>query len=64
MKYLAFAFVGLCWLVGSVPEANAAVVACGAGYYYHGGRCVVVVRRPVVAPVARCYWRAGVRVCR
>ncbi len=63
MKYLAFALVGLFWLVGSVPEANAAVVACGSGYYYHGGRCVVVAR-PAVRPVARCYWRAGVKVCR
>jgi len=58
MKYLlAFALVGLFWLAGSAPEANAAVV-CGTGYYYHGGRCVVV------RPVAHCYWRAGVRVCR
>ena len=47
MKYLAFAVVGLCWLVSSIPDANAAV-ACRAGYYWHGGRCVVV------APVARC----------
>ena len=60
MKYLAFALVGLFWFIGSVPQANA-VVACRAGYYWHGGRCVVVAP---VRPVAHCVWRAGVRVCR
>ena len=59
MRYLAFALLGLFWLISSVPEANA-VVVCGTGYYMQGGRCVVV--RPVVRPA--CYWRAGVRVCR
>ena len=57
MRYLAFAMVGLFWLVSSIPEANA-VVACRAGYYWHGGRCIVVA--PAVRPVAQCYWRAGV----
>ncbi len=62
MRYLAFALVGLLWLISSVPEANA-VVACAAGYYW--SRCVVVVRRPTaVAPATQCYLRAGVRVCR
>ncbi len=64
MKHLAFALAGLFWLVSSVPDANA-VVACAAGYYWSGGRCVVVVRRPGgVAPATQCYRRAGVRVCR
>lgn len=64
MKYLAFALVGLFWLISSVPEADA-VVACAAGYYWSGGRCVAVVRRPAAAaPATQCYMRAGVRVCR
>ena len=58
MKYLALGLVGLFSFVCSpVPEAHA-VVACRAGYYWHGGACVVV------RPVARCYWRAGIRICR
>ena len=61
MSSLAFALLGLFWFISSVPKANA-VVVCGTGYYLQSGRCVVV--RPVVRPVAGCYWRAGVRVCR
>ena len=64
MKHLAVAVAGLFWLMNSAPEANA-VVACAPGYYWSGGRCVVVVRRPAAAaPATQCYWRAGVRVCR
>jgi hypothetical protein len=52
-------------------EANAA--ACAAGPYRAGctgARGTVVAHRPygyggaVARPVAHCYWRAGVRVCR
>ena len=55
-------------LLTDVPMANA--VVCAAGVYRAG--CVgphgaAVVRRPAYYhPVygRRCYWRAGVRVCR
>jgi len=59
MKYVAFAFVGLFWLILSVPGANA--VVCARGVYRTGcagPRGAVVVAHP------HCYWRAGVRVCR
>jgi hypothetical protein len=50
MKYVAFAFVGLFWLILSVPDANA--VVCAAGVYRAG--CVGVHGRAVVRrPVAR-----------
>jgi hypothetical protein len=61
MKYLAFAIVGLLWLIIATPDANAYV--CARGVYRAGcagPRGAVVVRRPV----AGCYWRAGVRICR
>jgi hypothetical protein len=73
MKYLAYALIGVFWLIYSVPDAKA-VVVCERGYYWNRGGCVVV-RRPapivvvpaapvVVAPGPRCYWRYGVRYCR
>lgn len=34
MKYLALAFVGLLWLILTVPDANA--VVCARGYYRAG----------------------------
>jgi hypothetical protein len=60
-------------LAVQVSEANAA--ACAAGPYRAGcvgPRGAAVARRPVYGrpaygrPVygARCYWRAGVRICR
>jgi hypothetical protein len=68
MKQIACGLVALGLFAAQVPEANAAVCAAGA---YHAGcagpRGAVVTRRPYARPVyaaPRCYWRAGVRVCR
>jgi hypothetical protein len=50
-------------LAASVPAAEAAVCAagvCRAGCVGPNG--AVVVRRPIHHH--RCYWRAGVRICR
>lgn len=61
MRYFIFALAGLLWFICAAPPANA--VVCAVGVYRAGcvsARGAVVVRRPV----ARCYWRAGVRVCR
>jgi hypothetical protein len=65
MKYAMLAIAGLMWMILSVPDANA--VVCARGVYRAGcagPRGAVVVRRPIVRQVARCYWRRGVRVCR
>ena len=69
MKYIASGLLVLGLLAVQMPEANAA--ACAAGVYHAGcvgPRGAVVTRRPVYAhPVRvapRCYYRAGVRVCR
>jgi hypothetical protein len=43
---------------GCVGPRGAVGVHRGYGYGYHGGSVV----RPVYG--ARCYWRAGVRICR
>jgi hypothetical protein len=71
MKYVASGLLALGLLAVQMPEANA--VTCAAGVYRAGcvgPRGAVVTHRPattvvrpaVVAP--RCYYRAGVRVCR
>jgi hypothetical protein len=70
MKAIFTAALGAALLVAALPvEANA--VVCAKGVYRAGcagphGAVVahrpVVTHRPVVAP--RCYYRAGVRVCR
>jgi hypothetical protein len=74
MKYVASGLLVLGLLVSQMPEANAA--ACAAGVYHAGcvgPRGAVVTRRPVYGRPAygrpvygapRCFWRAGVRVCR
>lgn len=69
MKYAIVALL----LAFSVTEANA-VVYCAAGAYHAGcvrrpaAGAVVVAPRPVGGAVVvahpRCYYRAGVRVCR
>jgi hypothetical protein len=79
MKIIASGLVVLGLLTIQVSEADAAACAAGPyragcvgprgavgvhrgygyGYGYHGGAAVV---RP--ASGARCYWRAGVRICR
>jgi hypothetical protein len=74
MKRIASGLLVLGLLSIQAPEANAVVCARGV---YHAGcagpRGAVVTHRPaavvgrpaVVHPYApRCYWRAGVRVCR
>ncbi|RBP17684.1 hypothetical protein DFR50_102176 [Roseiarcus fermentans] len=61
MKTIAVAALMVGMLVGSVGESGA--VVCAAGVYRAGcagPRGAVVTHR---APVARCYWRAGRRVC-
>ena len=67
MKQLACTLMALGLLATASTEANA--VVCARGVYRGGcaGPHVAVVAprgyaRPVVAP--RCYYRAGVRVCR
>ena len=71
MKHVASGLLVLGLLAVQIPQANAA--ACAAGVYHAGcvgPRGAVVTHRPVVRPVAgrpaaaRCYYRAGVRVCR
>lgn len=75
MKTIASGLLVLGLLTVQVSEANAFVCAAGAyragcvgprgavgvhrGYYGYRGGAVV---RPAYG--ARCYWRAGVRVCR
>jgi hypothetical protein len=77
MKTIAFGLLVLGLLTIQVSEADAAACAAGPhragcvgprgavgvhrgyGYGYHGGAAVV---RPAYG--ARCYWRAGVRICR
>jgi hypothetical protein len=76
MKIIASSLLVLGLLAVQVSEANA--VVCARGVYRAGcagpngavgshrpygyGGAAVVAHRPVVAP--RCYYRAGVRVCR
>jgi hypothetical protein len=67
MKFLSAAVATL-MVIGTVSEASA--VVCARGVYRAGcagprGAVTTTrpVARPVVAPV-RCYYRAGVRVCR
>ena len=71
MKHIASGLLVLGLLAGQIPQANAA--ACAAGVYHAGcvgPRGAAVVRRPATAVVRpavvapRCYYRAGVRVCR
>jgi hypothetical protein len=79
MKIIASILLVLGLLTIQVSEADAAACAAGPhragcvgprgavgvhrgygyGYGYHGGAAVV---RPAYG--ARCYWRAGVRICR
>ena len=65
MKHVAFGLAVLGLLAVQAPEANAAVCAAGA---YHAGcvghRGAVVTTRPAVHVAPRCYYRAGVHVCR
>jgi len=64
MKAFLCAALGAVLLLAALPvEANA--VVCARGVYRAGcagPHGAVVAHRPVVAP--RCYYRAGVRVCR
>lgn len=67
MKYAASGLLVLGLLAIQMPAANAA--ACAAGVYHAGcvdHRGAVVTTRPATIHVAapRCYYRAGVRVCR
>ncbi|MCW2286095.1 hypothetical protein M2323_003932 [Rhodoblastus acidophilus] len=60
MKFVYALLLGLGVIAGDIASAEAAV--CARGVYRAGcvgPRGAVVVRRPV-----RCYWRAGVRICR
>ena len=65
MKLVAFGLLVLGLLAVQTPAADAAVCAAGA---YHAGcvghRGAVVTTRPAVHVAPRCYYRAGVRVCR
>ncbi len=65
MKAILYAALGAVLLATALPvEANA--VVCARGVYRAGCAgphgAVVAPRAAVVAP--RCYYRAGVRVCR
>ncbi len=63
MKMITFAMLGLGFMAALPMEANAAV--CARGVYRAGcagPRGAVVTHHAPVA--ARCYYRAGVRVCR
>ena len=77
MRTIAFACLALSLIIGASSEANAVVCARGVyhagcagpngavgvrrpGYGYRGAAVV----RPVARPVAACFWRAGVRICR
>ena len=68
MKQIACGLIVLAFFATLAPEANAA--ACAAGRYHAGcvgPRGAVVTHRPYARPVypaQRCYWRAGVRICR
>jgi len=73
MKTIACGLLALGLLAVQISEADAA--ACAAGRYHAGcvgpRGAVVTGHRPygyhgAVRPAygARCYWRAGVRVCR
>ena len=63
MKATIYAALGAVFLLAALPvEANA--VVCAKGVYRAGcagPRGAVVAHRPVAV---RCYYRAGVRVCR
>lgn len=65
-KVLALSLIVLGFAAASVPEANAA--ACARGVYRAGcvgPRGAVTTTHRAYAPVGvRCYYRAGVRVCR
>ena len=65
MKNLSAVLAALLFM-GTVSEAGA--VVCARGVYRAGcagahGAVVTTNRAVVVAPVRRCVWRAGVRVC-
>jgi hypothetical protein len=72
MKQIASGLLALGLLAAQIPEANA--VVCRAGPYRAGcagPRGAVVTHRPygyggaaVMRPGVRCFYRAGVRVCR
>ena len=69
MKQIVCGMLALGFFASLGAEANAA--ACAAGRYHAGcvgpRGAVVTGHRPYARPVAvapRCYWRAGVRVCR
>jgi len=68
MKQIACGLLALSLFTALATEADAA--ACAAGPYRAGcagPRGAVVTHRPYARPVhaaPRCYWRAGVRVCR
>ena len=68
MKVLASTLLVLGLLAGSVAQADAA--ACARGVYHSGcvgpRGAVTNTHRAYRPPVAgvRCYYRAGVRVCR
>jgi hypothetical protein len=64
MKAILYAALGAVLLLAALPvDANA--VVCAKGVYRAGCAgphgAVTTARRPVAA---RCYYRAGVRVCR
>ena len=64
MKQIVCGLLALGFFASLATEANAA--ACAAGPHRAGcvgPRGAVVTHRPVVA-APRCYYRAGVRVCR
>jgi hypothetical protein len=63
MKKVLLGLFALGMIVADMPAANA--VVCARGVYRAGcagPHGAAVVRRPVAAP--RCYWRAGVKICR
>jgi hypothetical protein len=63
LKYLFLGLAAVLWFASEIPPAKA--VVCARGVYRAGcvgPRGAAVVRAPVVHP--RCFWRAGVRVCR
>jgi hypothetical protein len=62
MKKVLLSLFALGMIVADIPAANA--VVCARGVYRAGcagPNGAVVTTRP---PVARCYYRGGVRVCR
>jgi hypothetical protein len=68
MKIITSSLLVLGLLAVQVSEANA--VVCARGVYHAGCAGAVGVHRPVAAAAlvrpagVRCYYRAGVRVCR